>query len=63
MKVRDYLAAKAISYEAVEPRPTFTARHTAQVTHVRGDDVAKTVVLKARRVSHQGGQVLKYDIS
>ena len=47
MKVQEFLKQSGVWFAPVRHRPTFTAQQTAQVIHVRGDEMAKTVVLKA----------------
>jgi Ala-tRNA(Pro) deacylase len=47
MKVQEFLNQKTVWFEPIRHRPTFTAQYTAQAVHARGDEVAKTVVLKA----------------
>jgi Ala-tRNA(Pro) deacylase len=47
MQVQQFLKDQGVSYKVLEHRPTFTAQYTAQAVHTRGDEVAKTVVLKA----------------
>ena len=47
MKVQEFLNEKGVSFEPIPHRPTFTAQYTAQAVHTRGDEVAKTVVLRA----------------
>lgn len=47
MKIQKFLNRKSVWFEPIQHRPTFTAQYTAQAVHTRGDEVAKTVVLKA----------------
>ena len=47
MNVQQFLATNRVSFQPMRHRPTFTAQQTAQAVHVRGDEVAKTVVLRA----------------
>ena len=47
MKVQEFLKENSVWFEPIRHRPTFTAQYTAQAVHARGDEVAKTVVLKA----------------
>jgi Ala-tRNA(Pro) deacylase len=53
MNVQEFLKQNDVWFEPIRHRPTFTAQYTAQAVHARGDEVAKTVVLKAN-----GGYVL-----
>lgn len=45
-RLLQYLDENEIRYKIVQHPPTFTAQETAQVTHVKGQEMAKTVVLK-----------------
>jgi Ala-tRNA(Pro) deacylase len=47
MKVQEYLKQQNVWFEPILHRRTFTAQYTAQAVHARGDEVAKTVVLRA----------------
>lgn len=47
MNVKDLLSDRGVTFEVLEHRSTFTAGQLAQAVHVRGDEVAKTVLLKA----------------
>jgi Ala-tRNA(Pro) deacylase len=47
MNVKQLLTEKGVTYDVLEHRTTFTAQQLAEAVHVRGDDVAKTVLLKA----------------
>ena len=47
MKVEELLRQNGVWFEAIPHRTTFTAQRTAEAVHVTGDEVAKTVVLKA----------------
>ena len=47
MKEQQFLKEKGVWFEPIRHRPTFTAQHTAQAMHVHGDEMAKTVVLRA----------------
>jgi Ala-tRNA(Pro) deacylase len=47
MKEQQFLKEKGVWFEPIGHRRTFTAQHTAQAMHVAGDELAKTVVLKA----------------
>ncbi|HWC88008.1 MAG TPA: YbaK/EbsC family protein [Pirellulales bacterium] len=47
MKVQQFLDSRGISFEMLPHEPTFSAQRMAQAVHVSGDNVAKTVLLKA----------------
>lgn len=47
MKVQEFLANRGIAFEVLPHDPTFSAQRMAEAVHVRGDNVAKTVLLKA----------------
>ena len=47
MKEQQFLKERGVWFEPIRHRPTFTAQHTAQSMHVHGDEMAKTVVLRA----------------
>jgi len=49
MKIDELLASRRIPFERLPHEPVFTANRVAQTLHVRGNDVAKTVVLRTRR--------------
>lgn len=59
MKEQQFFTDKGVWFKPIRHRPTFTAQHTAQAMHLRGDEVAKTVVLKAdgQYVPARGGRV------
>lgn len=44
--VKDFLDQHAIPHSSVPHPQTFTAQRTAQVTHIKGREFAKTVVVK-----------------
>jgi Ala-tRNA(Pro) deacylase len=45
-KVRDYLSQQHISYQTIQHTPAYTAQEIAAVAHIRGRDLAKTVIVK-----------------
>ena len=47
MNVQDYLKAQGAWYEPVSHRPTYNAQTMAETLHISGDQVAKTVLLRA----------------
>ena len=47
LKLREYLDSNHVSYEVVGHPHAYTAQEVAAVTHVRGKELAKSVVLKA----------------
>jgi Ala-tRNA(Pro) deacylase len=47
VKVQQFLDSRGISFEMLPHEPTFSAQRMAQAVHVSGDNVAKTVLLKA----------------
>ncbi|AQT70212.1 Prolyl-tRNA deacylase ProX [Anaerohalosphaera lusitana] len=47
MKVIDYLDEQATNYEIKEHRTAYTAQQVAQEEHVHGDNVAKSVIVRA----------------
>lgn len=49
MIVSEYLKEKRVPFELIPHRETFDAQRMAQVLHVSGHEVAKTVLLKADR--------------
>ena len=51
--LKAYLDSQGVSYETVPHPRTYTASHTAQIAHVPGDSVAKSVV-----IHHEEGYVL-----
>jgi Ala-tRNA(Pro) deacylase len=42
----EFLDRNGVPYETISHRPTYTAQRTAQAAHIRGKDVAKTVVVR-----------------
>lgn len=44
--IRDYLDGKHIPYGTISHEPSYTAQETAEITHISGKDVAKTVMIK-----------------
>ncbi len=46
MKLDEFLKDRRIAFEHLHHRPTFTANRTAQLLHVPGREVAKTVLLR-----------------
>jgi Ala-tRNA(Pro) deacylase len=49
MKLDDLLANRHIPFERIHHRPAYTANRIAQVLHVPGKEMAKTVVLRGDR--------------
>jgi Ala-tRNA(Pro) deacylase len=47
MQVERWLQQQGATFEVLEHEPTFSAQEMAQAVHVSGDNVAKTVLLKA----------------
>ncbi len=47
MQVKDYLTAEKVPFDTLRHEPTYDAQHMAQAVHVRGKDVAKSVLLRA----------------
>ncbi len=46
MKLDDLLTSRGISFERLHHRPAYTAQRMAQLLHVPGREVAKTVLLR-----------------
>ena len=44
--LQDFMQLQDIDYDVVMHKPTMTSSHTAQSSHVSGDQLAKAVVLK-----------------
>jgi Ala-tRNA(Pro) deacylase len=47
MKVQEYLRERDVPFEVMEHEPTYDAQHMAHAVHVHGQEVAKTVLLRA----------------
>ena len=47
MKIDEFLTNQGVAFERLHHRPAYTANRTAQVLHVPGREVAKTVLLRA----------------
>jgi Ala-tRNA(Pro) deacylase len=47
MNVQQFLRHRDIPFEIMQHQPTYTAQSLAQAVHVSGDEVAKTVLLRA----------------
>ena len=47
MNVTQFLSGQGVQYQTLPHRPTFDAQRMAQAVHVKGDNVAKTVALRA----------------
>ena len=45
-KLKEFLDIQGVSYESITHRQTFTAQRTAQSVHVKGRDMAKTIIVK-----------------
>lgn len=46
-KLREYLDKQKVPYEVLAHRQAFTAQEVAQAQHVRGDELAKVVMLRS----------------
>lgn len=46
MKLEQFLTEKQVSFEVLPHRPAYTANRVAQLLHVPGKEMAKTVVLR-----------------
>jgi len=44
-KVKEYLDSQAVKYVIITHSPTYTAQEVAQSAHVRGKDLAKTIIV------------------
>lgn len=49
MKLDEMLANRHVSFERLHHRPVYTANRTAQVLHVPGKEMAKTILLRSDR--------------
>jgi len=49
MKLDEMLSSRRIPFERLHHRPAYTANRMAQALHVKGKDVAKTVLLRTDR--------------
>jgi Ala-tRNA(Pro) deacylase len=47
MKIQAFLESQGVPFTALKHRPTYDAQRTAQVLHVHGNEMAKTVLLRA----------------
>lgn len=47
MNVQEFLAGRRVTYDAISHRDTYDAQRLAQVLHVPGQEIAKTVLLRA----------------
>jgi Ala-tRNA(Pro) deacylase len=47
VKVQQFLNERGVAFEELTHEPTYSAQRMAQAVHVCGDNVAKTVLLKA----------------
>lgn len=47
MKIDELLTRRQVPFEALHHRPTFTANRMAQVLHVPGKEIAKSVLLRS----------------
>jgi Ala-tRNA(Pro) deacylase len=47
MNLDEFLSSRHVAFERLHHRPAYTANRTAQVLHVPGREVAKTVLLRA----------------
>lgn len=47
MNVKQYLSDRSVWYDSLEHDPTYSAQRMAQALHVSGEEVAKSVLLKA----------------
>jgi len=46
LKLKEFLEQNGVKYEVVTHAPAFTAQRTADSAHIKGRDVAKTVMVK-----------------
>ena len=46
MKLDEFLSGKGVGYTRLPHRPAYTANRIAQTLHVRGKEMAKTVLVK-----------------
>jgi Ala-tRNA(Pro) deacylase len=49
MNLDDFLSSRRVPFEHLHHRPAYTANRTAQMLHVPGKEVAKTVLLRTDR--------------
>jgi Ala-tRNA(Pro) deacylase len=47
MNIRKHLRERGVPFDILTHEPTYDAQHMAQAVHVRGQEVAKTVMLRA----------------
>jgi Ala-tRNA(Pro) deacylase len=47
MKITEFLKKRNVAFESIPHSATYDAQHLAQMLHVRGREVAKTVLLRA----------------
>ena len=45
-RLKDYLDSHHVRYTSITHPPTFTAQKTAQVTHIKGREMAKTIIVR-----------------
>jgi Ala-tRNA(Pro) deacylase len=45
-KLREFLDSQQVVYETIQHPPAFTAQEIAALTHIRGKELAKTVIVK-----------------
>lgn len=45
-KLKDFLDRNGVKYVSIAHSPAYTAQEIAQATHIRGQDLAKTVMVK-----------------
>ena len=45
-KLREFLESQKTAYEIIQHSPAFTTQEVAAITHIRGKELAKTVILK-----------------
>jgi len=46
-KVKTYLEEAGVKYEIIEHDPVYTAQEIAAATHIKGEELAKAVMVKA----------------
>jgi len=44
-RVKEFLDSQHVSYESIQHRPVYTTQEVAAVTHIPGQEVAKTVLI------------------
>ena len=49
MKIDEFLSSRGVSFQRLHHRPAYTANHVAEALHVPGQEMAKTVLVRAGR--------------